>query len=573
MSTSLNQIWFGIRSVDHIGPGPAIGTSQQLALLDELEDFATTTVHGDLFDKAGIQFQQVLAFVGTVEQQTAIGIDLTDGVDAPTAGDVNTTGDLLVGGGVVAHNIADSNGGTRLTNTSGIDRSDDPVTISGHGKLNNAKLTGDVLDGWVSFSNDLGFGLINGSGWDTGGNATRLNDGDSVTFDVADGSVLSFVSFTVSVLNGGSANVVLDSDGRTIADTNGDLQGGFVQDASAGELDLGVLDHGAKIEIDYALAKIFIDGVEVGAVGGFFSEALANGGDKVTFGSKVGNNIGWSVDDLVLTVADAPDPGPGLGVLSLDLFRTGDGDPAPAGLVDNHLYAYLDADENNAMDAAEAVDAENLGNLGLGNPPSEDPSGDGDDNPLQGMPASTDWLDMYALGWANSAAASGHQIGEHVVENWTGPSAGTFALGIHTGREPAIVTPGGPNGSPADIERDTDFTYQGGGLGPQMELGEVLGFVLKTYSGLSATITYGNAEDFTPTDDADIIVRLYQDSTLIETIEHDITGADGSFTVADDLGAAFNRMEIQAAGGMDGIVLVDAGARFTLTDLDIVLGS
>jgi hypothetical protein len=68
-------------------------------------------------------------------------------------------------------------------------------------------------------------------------------------------------------------------------------------------------------------------------------------------------------------------------------------------------------------------------------------------------------------------------------------------------------------------------------------------------------------------------VRLYQGSTLIEEIEHDITGGDGSFTVSDNFGGFFDRMEIQAAGGMDGIETVDAGASFVLTDLDFRLAA
>ncbi len=571
MTASLKQIWFGVRAVDTVGPGPATGSSAQLGLLTEEEDFATRALPGGTFDRGGTELQQLLAFVGTTEQQAALGVDLSNGVDAPTAGSVNSTGDLRVGEGVVAHNLADAGGGGRMTNASGIDRSDDPVSITGHGKLNGNKLTGDVSDGWVTFSNDIGFGFINGSGWDLHGNATRLNDGDSITFDVAEGTVLKFTSFTVRVLNGGSTNVVVDSDGRTIKDTNGSLQNGFVQDASAGELDLGTLAEGTKVEIDFELSTILIDGLEFTEFGGFFDAFIGNGGDKITFGSLVGNAIGWSVDDLVLTFGDeAPDPTPGLGVLSLDLFDAADGEPAPAGLLDKHLYAYLDANEDNTMDAAEAVDVENLGRLREGWESSDDPAGDGDDNPVQGAPAVTDWLDIYALGWANAQVESGHQYGEHITGNWV-DAPGRFSLGINTARDSADVTDGGPNGSPADIETGSD-TYRDGAPS-HVDRGEVLGFVLKSATALSATITYGDATDFTPADDADIIVRLYQGSTLIEEVEHDIVAGAGSFTVADNFGAGFDRMEIQAAGGMDGIFVADAGARFALTDLDFVLGS
>jgi hypothetical protein len=570
MSGGLTQIWFGVRAVDATGP---ISEGTQLSVLDDASDFATRDVLGGTRDFTGSEWQQLLAFVGTAAQQDALGIDLTDGVDAPSTSAVNSTGDLRVGDGVIAHNVADMGGGTRLNNVSGIDRSNDPVVMSGHGKLTNGALTGDVTDGWVTFSNDIGFGFINNSGWDIHGNATRLNDGDSITFDVATGTVLKLVSFTVKVLGAGSTHVVLDSDSRTIRDTNGPLQDGFVQDASAGELDLGLLAHGTKVAIDFELSKIEIDGTEFTGADDFFAEFMANGGDKVTFGSLVGNMTGWSVDDLVLSVGDEePDPTPGLGVLSFDFFRAGDGDPAAGSLSTGRLYAYFDADENNAMNAAEAADAEDFGPLQLGYEDSDDPSGDGDDNPVQGAPNPTDWLDLYAFGWANTQAESGHQYGEHIAGNWTAGGGGRFALGVNTARDSGEITAGGPNGSPDDVETG-DETYADGAATPHLARGEVLGFVLKASSALSATIVYGDATDLTPVDPVDIIVRLYNGATLIEEIEHDITGASGSFTVADNFGAAFNRMEIQAAGGMDGIVLADAGARFVLTDLDFALAS
>jgi hypothetical protein len=568
---AVRQIWFGTRAVDFTGS--VSGTGSQLDLLDDLGDFGTKTLPGGgLYDFAGIEWQQVLAFVGTLAEQAALGIDLTDGVDVPTPGSVNTTGDLLVGSGVEAHNIADSSGGTRLANHSGIDRSNDPVSVSGHGKLNAGSLTDHVTrvsDGWVTFSNDKGFGFVNSSGAEHVTTATRINDGDSVTFDVAAGSILTFASFTVRVAGGGSAHVVIDSDGKTIADTNGTAVGGFVQDASSGELDLGALADGDTVEIDFSAGTIAVNGSGVG-VGGFFAGFILNGGDVLTLGSKVGAGDAWSADDLVLTVDDDPSPAPGAGFLSLDWFSTADGDPAPGSLLEKHLYAYFDADEDNAADLAEAADAEDFGLTREGYEAYDDENGDGDDNPLGGSPASTDWLDMYALGWANTDAASGHQYGEHIAGNRT-TGAGRFGLSVNTARDSADVTGGGPAGSPADIETGT-FTYSDGPA-YYVDRGEVLGFVLRTAGGgLSAKVTYGDASDLTPGTAVDITVRLYAAGTLIETIDHDILATDDSFTVADDLGAAFDRIEIQAAGSMDGIVVADAGARFVLADLDIVLG-
>jgi VCBS repeat-containing protein len=109
----------------------------------------------------------------------------------------------------------------------------------------------------------------------------------------------------VRVANGGSAGVVLDSDGATIRDTNGALQGGFVQDASAGELDLGLLASGTRVAIDYLARTITIDGFAFAGATDAFFDAFSDGGFKdLTLGSRVGGGIGWSADDLVLSTDD-----------------------------------------------------------------------------------------------------------------------------------------------------------------------------------------------------------------------------------------------------------------------------
>jgi hypothetical protein len=567
MSTS--QIWFGIRAVDPTGAGPVLGSTAQLALLDDNADFATRTIAGNLVDQGGIQFQQLLAFTGDATQQAGAGVDLSDfEVDGPGTGNVNT-GDMVVGSGVVAHNVADMNGNGRLTNTTGIDRSDDPVSIFGHGKLNNGALTGNVTDGWVTFSNDKGFGLINGSGWETTATSQALNDGDSVSFDVAAGKVLKFASFVVRTSSDGGAVVVLDSDGRTIADTNGNTQGGFVQDGSLGELDLGALNDGDLVKIDYELSTVTVNDVLVGGTAAFFLAFMGGGADVLTLGSMVGGGGAWSADDLILTTGlDEPDTAPGLGYLSFDLF--GGADPAPGALLDSRLYAYFDADENGTMSVAESADAENLGQMRPGNF-DDDPAGDNDDNPVQGA-GPVNWVDLYVVGRANTsgfAAPAQAQYGEPEAGN--GGSAGLFALSVNTGQNEATITPGGPNGSPLDIDNGPS-TFNDSGV-ETIELGEIVGVVLNAFDGTSAEIRVNVVSD-APTDDADVdmIVRLYQGSTLIETLTYDLVVGVNTVTAVDNFDQAFDRMEIAATGSMAGEnVGVDFGAAFVIEDLNIRL--
>ncbi len=337
-TTTTEYIWFGTRAVKFEAGG---NTGPQFEVLDDASDFATRTLSTGTVDFTGSEWQQFLAFSGTADEMAALGINLSDGVDTATAGQVNTSGDLRVGEGVEAHNIADISGGGRLVDTSStLDDVDDPIAITGLGKGNASKLDSASMDAAdtgnrVIFSNDLGFGLINRSGFDSGGtaNALRLNDGDAINFEIKQGKELSEASFTVKVLGGVgfSTEVIIDSDGATIRDTNGDTeQGGFVQDASSGELSLGMLAHGTKVTINYVNETIWFNGAvqfagDLGGIVAFFDAFQAGGSKNLTIGSALGNQVGWSADNLVLAT-DVPGPDPIPDAALPDPF-TGTGDP------------------------------------------------------------------------------------------------------------------------------------------------------------------------------------------------------------------------------------------------------
>jgi hypothetical protein len=317
MSSSAQYIWFGTRAVDFAMPGPS---GEQVELLTDADDFATRDVSAGTVDFTGSEWIQLLAFTATQDDidafnaVNAVDIDLTDGVDTATYGNVNGSGDLRVGEGVEAHNIADISGGGRIVDTTGtLDDSDDPVAITGLGKAGPGKLDTATMDAAdtgnrVIFSNDIGFGFIGGSGFETSGNAIRINDGESVNFEIKQDKKLLEASFTVKVLASGSTEIVIDSDGATIRDTNGDTQGGFVQDASVGELSLGTLSHGDTVRIDYINELIYINNVLFAGDDSAFFDAFEDGGAvDLTLGSAVGNLTGWSADNVVLLADIVPD--------------------------------------------------------------------------------------------------------------------------------------------------------------------------------------------------------------------------------------------------------------------------
>jgi hypothetical protein len=602
------QIWFGTRAVDFTNPLTVnTVTGQQLETITSNTGFDWRSFAWGTFDNTGAAYHQLIAFMGTAAQQAALGINLGNGVDAATAGAVNTTGDLRVGSGVTGHNIADILGGGRLGDVSNLDQTNDVVLVGGFARVSNTAVGEAVVydqtpgvnhGAFVSFTNATGFGLVNRNGWDLNGNATRLNDGDSVDFNIAIGNILSKVSFTVNTLNGAgsSAEVILDSDGQVIV-MNG---ANFAQQNSSGELSLGALLHGTAVEVDYDAQTILINGsLFTGSTTSFFGAFVENGLNNITFGSKVVNTApvggvavnGWSVDDLVLSfIVDDGGAGPGGtgAVLSFDWFTAGS-DPAPTGLLNGRMYAYLDEDANNTLDASEVATARDMGLMrpGVGR---DDPGAVGDDNPIIGA-GGVQWLEMYALGMKNPTLAipvpivSGAQYGEHIGGNVAtiAGDGSRFALSVHSHRHPAVVTPGGENGGPAEIDVDRQSTIGEDPTPNYINHGEILGFSLiaKNIGGTpsfanSAKITFAKGADLTPATTADIIVRLYNDSLLLETITYDITGTiaseqSGSFTVHDSLFQNFNRMEIEAAGSMNGVLVADAGARFVVTDLDFFL--
>ena len=127
-------------------------------------------------------------------------------------------------------------------------------------------------------------------------------------------------------------------------------------------------------------------------------------------------------------------------------------------------------------------------------------------------------------------------------------------MSIDTAAPADVVIPGGPNGSPADINPGSgNYGDEGATSGAKfINDGELVGFVLKANDASKGVVSYENGFDATPATMNDIIIRLYSDDTLLETINHDVTGAPGSMgsiMFSDDAGRLFNRVEVEAGAG------------------------
>ncbi|PWS35407.1 hypothetical protein DFH01_17445 [Falsiroseomonas bella] len=540
LPSTTQYIWFGTRAVDFVTGGLP---GEQVELLSSADDFATRTLSTGTFDFTGSEWQQFLAFTGTQDQIDALGINLDDGVDTATAGFVNTTGDLRVGDGVEAYNIADSSGGGRLIDVSNtLDDTDDPIAITGLGKANAGWLDSASIDSAdagnrVVFSNNIGFGFINGSGFDSGGsaNALRLNDGDAINFEIRQGKELLQASFTVKVLNGGSTQVVIDSDGATIRDTNANLQGGFVQDDSLGELNLGMIADGAKVTIDYVGETILINDVaftgDLGAIVAFFDAFQAGGSKNLTLGSVVGNQVGWSADDLVLATDTQPDTIPPLptanGMIS---FRY------TSNATTADLDATLDIGKNGSIDAFETLAT----SFGGGGALVGDADGDTNKAELNGTNVPFDILRLVTIGQQDANAPEGHQ---------TGTLDRSLGIGIDTGAAGASLDDGSSLGG--------NYGDEGAGGTNHLQNGEFIRFDLGAdFEGVSARIVF-SANSLVTRAGEDAVVRLL-DSTgaLVDQFAIDL---DGGLTHVVSGSAVFDQVEIEAL----------ANTQFAIADVDI----
>lgn len=545
--TSTTQyFWFGTRSVDFALPGPS---GEQVEYLTSNEDFATRTYsNGTTVDFTGSEWKQFLAFTGTQAQIDAFNavnvndINIFDGIDTAAAGQVNSTGDLRVGEGVSAYNIADLNGGRLVDTTGTLDDSDDPFTItglarSGPGKLDTATMEAADTGNRIMFSDGVGFGVIGNAGFDPGGNASRLNNGESINFEVKQGKQLLMASFTVRV-NGAETAVIIDSDGATIDDTNGDLQGGFVQDDSAGELNLGVLADGTKVTINYENETIWIDGNafvgDLGDIVAFFDAFQAAGSNDLTIGSVVDNAVGWSADDLVLAADVVPDTIPSLptanGVVS---FRY----TSSASTAD--LDATLDIGSNGSIDAFETLAT----SFGGGGALVGDADGDSNKSELKGTNDPFDILTLVTIGQQDPNAPQGHQ---------TGTLDRSLGIGIDTGAAGANLADGSSLGG--------NYGDEGAGGVNHLQNGEFVRFDLgANFEGVSSQIVF-SSNGLITRDGADVVVRLLNTAGgLVDQVALDL---DLGLTQVVSGGDVFDKVEIEALAGVQ-VAVADV-------DIDVV---
>jgi hypothetical protein len=211
------------------------------------------------------------------------------------------TGKATFGGYDTAFNLSDRAANNAVTSLAADNTAADPVIVTAAG-MTSGSAVGNLTDG-VIFDPMRGFSL--NSGLDGAAMARRLNDGDSMTFQLPDGS-LSKASFTVAThdpswsqwtgLPGTESAIALDIDGDTIINPSGTTSG-FEDDAF---VFTGIAD-GQQIDIDFEREALLIDSVAQAVNAGFWQAFDAAGGDTLTIGAPLDEDSGFTIQDLTLT--------------------------------------------------------------------------------------------------------------------------------------------------------------------------------------------------------------------------------------------------------------------------------
>jgi len=187
--------------------------------------------------------------------------------------------------------LGDTGYGARLSNVAANADDADPVSIRGHGRINN-NTVGDLTEA-IRFSNERGFGLDNGP--DGEGRARILNNGDSITFQLAEGFAIETVAFRALADTGvtGPLRLAFDTDGDVVTPGLLGARGSAPRDDAAVEIEV---EAGARVELDFRNDRILVDGV---ALEGDFSALFSSGdGAAVTIGSLSGK--GFSIAEAVI---------------------------------------------------------------------------------------------------------------------------------------------------------------------------------------------------------------------------------------------------------------------------------
>ena len=277
-------------NIDRPGRPSASGSEIEDDQSIELDNNLYTNADIEALDKSDTDGAEVVEngyILGGTNQSRFRDVYVVEGDADPTL----TNGEIL-------HHLGDTGAAGRVTGPVG--GPEDPVQITGHGRVNNG--TVGELNNAIRFSNELGFGLDNGP---DGAGQKRLNSGDSVTFSLNGEQTIGKFVFTVN--GAGTHQVALDFDGDI-------LKSGDYNRSEQIEDMLLTFDAqgGDTVVIDFANGTLTVGGTELTGDDVDLFLFLGQNKTAITVGSLDG--FGFSAQDVEIhrTEATALDGGAAL---------------------------------------------------------------------------------------------------------------------------------------------------------------------------------------------------------------------------------------------------------------------
>jgi hypothetical protein len=438
-------------------------------------------------------------------------------------------------GAEFAQKIADMGYGGRTLDIGAENGADDIVRITSHGLTNNNDLGSlTTAHGGVSFHGDAaGFGVDNAP--ESGGR--WINTADSIDFAVqswmGQNQAIKTFSFTVDVNGTGSRNLLIDFDGNVAVETNPlqnvQLVGAMATRTQQDAFLLGAFNDGDTVTLNFDAKTLTVNGV-TSALSAAITDAFeAAGVDNVTIGAERTDGLGFSLANVAIGTVDSfLDDGAG-GLETADTLSLVWLSQAAGPWNSNSAWLWTTLTESGGSPENLVLASRNSGGT------MADTMSGPDDTVLGRIVLDNAHLSMTAFGEFRTAVANdfadgfGHMVGEFF--GGPGPSSG---IAVDTANGAANPDDGSP--------RNT--RNYGGPSSGHMENGEFIRFDLGGgRSAGKAEFALNFVSDTNDTVETDVVVRLFLDGELIETIFADLD-EDGALAVDDNLGQAFDRVEI-----------------------------
>lgn len=252
-------------------------------------------------------------------------------------------GDGELEAGELGHVMSRTGYGQRMVSLNDDNGAEDPVEISAHGQRNN-RVASDLTHA-VRFSDQGGFGLDNGP--DGEPTAKSLNNGDSITFSVAEEKAIDELTFTVETGDRtGAVTVVLDVDGEILGGSRGSW-------STDGLVELEGLTDDDVVEIDLVGEMISVNGDVLDRdFSALFDAAEADGFDNLTIGAPRGGGERFGMRDVGVDVSS-----PAASPVASQLLLPATDDLAIASEKTGGVYVCTFPEADDAMTSGAQADA------------------------------------------------------------------------------------------------------------------------------------------------------------------------------------------------------------------------